>query len=135
MNQISASVTDLEARKGVIDATSNEELLMTKAGELRETFMGYQETVKGMVDAIHASKVSDAEDTTGDRYAAIEAKLGELAAEGVDVTALRIELESAQTHIADSKTLRASGDYTGAVRQLKGAYSIFRSVSQAVNNL
>ena len=134
-SQITTTLSGLEAKKAEIEATSNEDILTTKAKDLRTTFMGYHELVKAIVDSIHASKVAGAENTTGDRATAIETKLDELAAEGKDVTALKTELATAQTYIDDAKTLREAGDYKGAVAKLKEAYTVFRSVSQAARKL
>ena len=134
-NQIATSISGLEAKKSEIDATSNDDKLIIKAKDLRTTFMSYHELVKAIVDSIHASKVADAENTTGDRAMAIETKLNELAAEGKDVTALKTELATAQTYINDAKTLREAGDIKGAVAKLKEAYAIFRTISQAAKKL
>lgn len=130
-SQVATSIAGLETSKAGIDATSNEDLLITKSKDLRTAFMGYHELVKAIVDSIHASKVADAEDTTGDRASAIEAELDTLAADGKDVTSLKTELATTQTYIDDAKTLREAGDYKGAVSKLKEAYAVFRSVSQA----
>lgn len=134
-SQVTTALAGLEAQKTGIEGTSDDDLLITKAKDLRTAFMGYRETVKAIVGSIHASRVAGAEDTTGDRASAIEAELDTLAADGKDVTALKTELATAQTYIDDAKILREAGDYKGAVSKLKEAYSVFRSVSQAAKRL
>jgi len=134
-SQVTTTLSGLEAKKSEIEATSDEDILTTKAKDLRTIFMGYHELVKAIVDSIHASKVAGAENTTGDRATAIGTKLDELAAEGKDVTALKTELATAQAYIDDAKILREAGDYKGAVAKLKQAYTVFRSVSQAARQL
>ncbi|MCD4761164.1 hypothetical protein K8R42_04665 [bacterium] len=134
-SQVTTALAGLEVQKTGIDATSNDDILITKAKDLCMVFMGYRETVKAIVSSIHASRVAGAEDTTGDRASAIEMELDALAADGKDVTVLKIELATAQTYIDDTKTLREAGDYKGAVSKLKEAYSIFRSVLQAAKKL
>lgn len=134
-SQVTTALAGLETQQTGIDGTSDDDLLTTKAKDLRTAFMGYRESVKAIVSSIHASRVAGAEDTTGDRASAIETELDALAADGKDVTALQTELATAQTLIDDATTLREAGDYKGAVSKLKEAYAVFRSVSQAAKKL
>jgi len=133
--QIATTLSGLNAKKTGIDAASGTDALKTLAKDLRTTFVGYHKLVNTIVDAIHASRVADAENTAGNRSGAIETKLDELKAQGKDVTALKTQLQSAQTLISDAKTLRESGDHKGAVAKLKEAHTIFRTVSQSAKAL
>ena len=56
-------------------------------------------------------------------------------ADGKDVTALKTELDTAKTIIADAKILREAGQYKEAATKLKEAYTVFRSISQAAKAL
>ena len=60
--------------------------LPNRAKEIRDIFKSYRDTVKQIVDAIHASRANDAAAKAEERLAAIKAKVEELKAQGKDTS-------------------------------------------------
>lgn len=133
--EIDKNIQKLNDEKVKVQNASTPEELKALAKEIRDLFKSYRETVKQIVDAIHASRATAAIAKAEDRAAAIKAKIDELKAAGKDASTLEADLDDAEQKIDGAQEKIGRKAFREVSEDLKGAYQKFRSIAQKAKGL
>lgn len=134
--------TEIESAKGVINEKKAEVQkavgkaeIKSLAKEIKDLFKTRRDIVKKIVDAIHASRVSNAVKTAEKRSEVAKAKIKELQYTGADTAVLEENLVDADNNIAKAKQKTEEGVLDEANESLKNAYVNFQDMAKKMKNL
>lgn len=132
---IDEALASVEALKAQVEAAADDEALRAVASAVRDQLKDYHTTVKRVVQAIHASRLTAFIDRALSRASALADELSSLQLVGKDVTALQEQLGQAQDLIAEAQSQSEGGELRTAIQSLKDAYALLRQVAQGVQAL
>lgn len=132
---IDSAVQKLNDQKAKVQAAASDEDVKTLAKETKDLFKTHREIVKKIVAGIHASKESSLISKAEERLAAIETKIGELKAQGKNVSELETILAAAKADIAAAKEKLSQKSFTEANDLLKKAYDKFKTIAEKAKAL
>ncbi len=133
--EINSAISGLNSMKAEVEAAEGREAIMELAKEIRELFKSKRDTVKNIVEAIHASRLTIAASKAEDRAAAIKAKVLELKANGKDTADIEGDLEGAEEDIDNAQEATGRAAFKEANEDLKGAYQKFRNIAEKAKGL
>jgi len=133
--EILSQIQALEGQKANVEGAEGREAIKALAAELRSLFQSKRGIIKGIVEAIHASRVEIAAAKAQERAAKIGEKLEELAGEGQDTTELEADLDAAEQDIENAKEKIGKKEFKEGAEDLKGAYQKFRGIAEKAKGL
>lgn len=133
--EVDAAIQTLNDEKAKIQNAEGKDAIQTLAKEVRDLFKSKHETVKSIVDAIHASRANKAVAKAEERAAAMKTKIKEMKAAGKDTAEVETELENAKEQIASSQEAVGRKAFKEANEGLKEAYQTFRGIAQKAKGL
>lgn len=133
--EVDSAIQNLNAEKAKIEATSGRDAIKALAKEVRDLFKSKHESVKKIVDAIHASRANDAVAKAEERAAAMKAKVNELKGQGKNTAEVESDLEDAEEDVDSAQEAIGRKAFKEANEDLKGAYQKFRNIAQKAKGL
>lgn len=134
-SEVDGTVQKLNELKTRLQNASGQEAVKALAKEVRDFFKSKHEVVKKIVEAIHASRATNAVTKAEERAAAIKAKIQELKSQGKNTSELESELSEAEEKIDEAREAIGRKEFREANEDLKGAYQKFRGVVEKVKGL
>jgi len=130
----SAKIVINEKRAEVQKASGKSEIKKL-AKDVKDLFKTRRDIVKKIVDAIHASRVSNAVKSAEKRSEAAKTKIKELQDAGKDTADLEEDAVDADNNIAKAKQKTEEGVLDEANESLKNAYANFQDMAEKEKNL
>ncbi|MDO8571724.1 MAG: hypothetical protein Q7R79_03520 [bacterium] len=133
--EVNTTVQKLNELKTRISAARTRDDVIVLAKEVREFFTLKHETVKKIVDAIHASRASIAVAKAESRLNTIKMKLEDLKNQGKTIAGTETDLEDADKNIKEGKEALGRNAFREANEDLKGVYQAFRNIATKAKGL